>query len=81
LLIDHGDGARRLDELLPEAFGPISDRWKKRDPLHIRRPAAFRRSVGYQVKRDGDRLTVRQIDWVIDAYTHGDVATSRCRRC
>ena len=33
LLIDHGDGARRLDELLPEAFGPADlDRVRREKP-------------------------------------------------
>src|SRR5699024_11366170 len=27
-----------------------------------------------RTKRDGGRLTPEQIDWVIDAYTHGEVA-------
>lgn len=33
LLIDHRDGARRLDELLPEAFGPADlDRVRREKP-------------------------------------------------
>ena len=33
LLIDHRDGARRLDELLPEAFGPADlDRARREKP-------------------------------------------------
>ncbi|HNF06165.1 MAG TPA: cytidine deaminase [Mycobacterium sp.] len=33
LLVDHGDGVRRLDELLPEAFGPADlDRVRREKP-------------------------------------------------
>ena len=84
-LIDTPRGIVPLREVLPDAFGP-DDLPARSDERRVRRIGTDERVVRrnrvgamhavdvIHAKRDGGRLTDEQIDWVVDAYTRGDVA-------
>ena len=82
LLFEHGGnelvlmtplGERTMDQVLPQAFGPDDLRHVTEKPG--RGPMSRHDAVEVIIaKRDQGELTDSQIDWVVDAYTRGEVA-------
>ena len=68
LLLWTVSGIRPMTEVLPDAFGP--------DDLEGTRESMSAHDAVEVIlaKRDGHDLSDSQIDWVVDAYTRGDVA-------
>ena len=67
LLLWTVSGVRPMTEVLPDAFGPDD----------LEGTAAMSAHDAVEVilaKRDGHELSDSQIDWVVDAYTRGEVA-------
>ena len=59
-----------MTEVLPDAFGPRAT-WRPGDAAESRRST---RSTSSAPSATAHALSDEQIDWVIDAYTRGDVA-------
>ena len=82
LLYEHGGnelvlmtplGERTMDQVLPQAFGPDDLRHVTETPG--RGPMSQHDAVEVIIaKRDQGELSDSQIDWVVDAYTRGEVA-------
>ena len=70
MLVDTSSGFKPLSELLPDAFGPDKQRGS----------AMFDAVSIIGAKRDGRELSGTEIDWIVQAFTQGSSATSRCRR-
>ena len=66
MLLETVSGIRPMTEVLPDAFGP--------DDLTVAPMSEHDAVDVIPTKRDGKALSDEQIDWVIDAYTRGEVA-------
>ena len=64
LLIQTPGGVLTMADVLPQAFGPDD-----LEVMHVHDAVEV-----IAAKRDGQELSKSQIDWVVDAYTRGDVA-------
>ena len=86
LLFEHGgsqlvlmtpEGERTMDQVLPQAFGPDDLRHVTERPDGEPARMTTNKHDAVEVivaKRDRGELSDSQIDWVVDAYTRGEVA-------